>query len=284
MTDTGIVIAREHPTSLDAPAASPFVLRQGIASRDEEVLDRLFTLGLGVRGNDIADLIHASRRRPGQSPPLVVVAHQPNMCAATNIASTLVCAAVIAEAVDGTPVFVAIDYDEAGDQRFRSPHLPPASDGGEEAFLAGAVPKRSRRVPAFALPPPAPDVRNMWRDRHGQAVLHWRRRLGMPGRFRPLDDCFDFEAPSLTAWGSEQLVRHLAGDFGISLEANSALAGLRATAPERTDLLQLIMAKRPDLSAELLWRMCSQCRGRMPVRLLSTDHAEWACGPCGTCQ
>jgi hypothetical protein len=89
--------------------------------------------------------------------PILRVSHQPNLFAGLNIMGLNFLMSNALKALDAVPIFVSIDYDEAGDQRFRAPMLPSAQ-GQNLIYLRGAVPRSRRRAIACSIEKPRIEV------------------------------------------------------------------------------------------------------------------------------
>jgi len=113
---------------------------------------------------------------------IVRVFHQPNLFAALNIAGLMKLADSACESLESNllirPVslFVVLDYDEAGDQRFRTPFLPAWSNVGL-VRLSGAVPERLRKSLACTVATPNVDHVSDWMVKFELAVKGWGRLL-----------------------------------------------------------------------------------------------------------
>ncbi len=115
------------------------------------------------------------------------VSHQPNSLAALNILLPHLVLDEVADDVEtrtaSRPViiFCMVDYDDAGDTRFRTPVLCPSPQ--QLRALPSAVPKALHRTVAAAVPTPATHVIKTWHEATLGAVelwAAWLRRAGIP--------------------------------------------------------------------------------------------------------
>lgn len=101
-------------------------------------------------------------------------AHQPNILASCGVVAPAFQLYSQYKETKSIPLFLVIDYDEGGDQRFRSPCLPSLPNtNGSRYFLNGAVRKSDRKKLANTLFIADETIRS-WEVKYQQNMLFWR--------------------------------------------------------------------------------------------------------------
>jgi hypothetical protein len=262
------------------------------------------------------------RLRQGGQP--IRVFHQPNTLAGLNIGGLAVVADYSCELLaphNGTrpiAVFLALDYDDAGDQRFRTPQLPAWSEV-KILRLGGVVQGSLRRRVACAVPTPPKDRVMDWLLKITEAAKMWARLLRRAGasvnpyrevneKAKQMTDVYlryYQELASLTlanaaalswllnvAWEldtivipSSWLLKYSYKDM-IFFARDEGAYSSKATAEVMTaaSVLQLdILPKAINLRNKGIWRVCPQCFTRNFMRLIvevDSTIGEWECSSC----
>lgn len=111
---------------------------------------------------------------------VILWCHQPNLLMSLAVQSCALHAAELASRRNASLVFVATDYDAAGDQRFRAPCIGPNRPSSEEcAYLSGAIRRHDREKPANQVNL-RPGISLEWSRRHRSAVNTYRDAVGRP--------------------------------------------------------------------------------------------------------
>lgn len=216
--------------------------------------------------------------------PIVRVSHQPNLFAGLNIGGLLIIAEELAKKSGGIVVFVSIDYDDAGDQRFRSPILPPLQ-GKNPIHIKGAVKKADRQKVAFAAPAPDIETAKSWVALHKQVAAHFGSNPS--GSFSslarlPITKLLS-QSKSLTDFNLALLL-HLSSFINdapvIFVQASQCLPLL---ASNINLLVTKILRQYPEQSPNLVWRICDFCLRRCHTTLTLQEpfiHCAWYCPSC----
>jgi len=235
---------------------------------------------------------------------LLRVSHQPNSLTGLNILIPLLMLTrgTTSSAKVGQPVtvFFIVDYDEARDQRFRTPVLPSPSGQGV-LFMESAVRKVDRHRIAAAVPTPRPVVLKSWGDQLLWVVKAWStqlRRLGL-------------DVPSRRAAVSQ--TEALVGELHSVMQAEHFLTQANAVLLSRlcnnvwgldaifvferrmwaavsADLVRFLSLDIPQAERDEirlgLWRLCLQCHERCPTTVYISGTgdlvADWRCAHCAT--
>lgn len=268
--------------------------------------------------------VQAALARLRAGAKIIRIFHQPDTLMGLNIAGLLDLADRASEVLAGgtgqrpVAVFILLDYDVAGDQRFRAPYLPGRLHFGL-THLSGAVPTKARRRIACATPPPSVAQVDSWMHLFNEAAMSWAdllRRAGEPiltpseiqDRLSAVAKAIAHayrSMPSLTlanaaaaswmaniAWGldtvfvpSSWLLGHSHGDM-INILRNGMDWSERATQGINQALTSLggaPLAKQIDLHTRGVWRVCPQCLNRIPMRVVPESDrtiGSWLCQSC----
>lgn len=230
---------------------------------------------------------------------LFKISHQPNTFVTQNIATmSHVQTAIVSHHLQqtGVPpvvVFILIDYDVAGDARFRGGTLP-TQDGGH-ARLRGAVHQRDHDRLAFAIPLPSRERLVEWSASLTNATIHMGRRLESAGvaptslaesrdKMSVLLEMFREtweNASSLVKWNSfalSHIVNLTWRHNTVFIPASFMIAELASEIEESATVLAA-----DSSPASLVWRTCPVCFTR--CRCTSVPRrprlASSACPGCG---
>lgn len=218
--------------------------------------------------------------------PVIRVSHQPNLFAGLNVLGLTLHACVIARTTGSVPVFVGIDYDEAGDQRFRTSLLPP-TNGSTSVYLKSAVPKRQRRMIACSVPKPGIEDLRDWVRLQAQTAQHWRKRLGLPVYQKSLLSDLPYieyvnKADSLTEFTLSLMVFYAKEVFGCDILAVRASRLLPYLNTFINELMKVLVEGDSSCANRLVWRTCGICYERCAAvpQNGSQIFAEWQCNSC----
>ena len=238
---------------------------------------------LGLMGDRRKELLHLIQ----SGAPVTRVSHQPNLFASLNILGLNHLAGDIADATKSVAVFVSIDYDEAGDQRFRSTILPPTS-GSTPQYLSRAVPKDQRRAIACSIEKPSIQSLRYLLDTQKHSVKYWRRQLGLPPVRQSLLDTSLFEpylanASSLAEFNLALIAHFTKEVFNKDIVVVQASKLLPHLNEQVNKLAGKLIAFEPTCANKLVWHICNKCYQRLPTKLKSEDGSilvEWNCTRC----
>lgn len=119
---------------------------------------------------------------------LLRVAHQPNVFPYMGVVSQFLfiysTAEILAKRYDIPTValYLIVDYDTAGDSRFRTAHFPATNKSDSTIDISVHVPKDSFNKPMFSLPRPPEELVSKWFERIESAARHdliYLRRSGV---------------------------------------------------------------------------------------------------------
>lgn len=208
---------------------------------------------------------------------LVLTAHQPNLLASAAVIAPSIVAHQVARETGANVMFKAVDYDVAGDQRFRSPVLPSISvKTGGALILGGAVPKRRRKQIASSVEMPD-GVVERWRETYEQSLRSWLRSGAGATPPRDMNYLEPIEKRLIIDAGIAQLDADLL-DLGIPIEVSKASTlWARSASDLISKLIELgLLADSTDL---WLWYVCPTCHQRSPACLTPIEVTS----NCRTC-
>ncbi|HSE61889.1 MAG TPA: hypothetical protein VLA88_06390 [Candidatus Saccharimonadales bacterium] len=218
--------------------------------------------------------------------PVIRVSHQPNLFAGLNVLGLTMYACEIAKMTGSIPVLVGVDYDEAGDQRFRTSLLPP-TNGSAPVYLKGAVPRGLRRMVAYGVPKPDAEIVRDWIKLQEQTALHWRRHFKLFANQRYLISDLPYleflnRADSLTEFNLSLMVFYAKEVFGCDILAVPASRLLPNLNGPINELINTLVEADPTCANRLIWRICGTCYERCPTvpQNGSRLFAGWRCTFC----
>lgn len=217
-------------------------------------------------------------RVPAHGDPLpegcFLAAHQPNLLASLAVVSPLLVGAADARKSSVPFAFKAVDYDAAGDQRFRTPVLPSMPTSPHPNLnLSGAVVRNKRNQPAFAVEFQSSTIQR-WRDTYKQALRSWQRETALTPTSRTAPVLDKLTNESLTAVGLSQLLDDLTELSARPLSVPASVVWAECCSELTHDLLTSV-----SCSSRLFWLHCPACSERSP-----TDYETgWITAQCSTC-
>jgi hypothetical protein len=221
------------------------------------------------------------------------ISHQPNILSGLNIVGLAILQAEMrrilrADGLQAVIVFVANDYDIAGDRRFRTPVVPHWSRR-EVVALTGAVSRQYFKRPALLAPSLAPCCFDRWAQTITQSAQFWAPTINPDGDASPeavvsrceaamerlamtLDD-----SPSAADSGRALLDAMLNDIFGLDVlvVSESLLIPL-----VREEVEAILAGAAPDQTGRLLWRVCPACFSLVAAPLTAALQARWRCSVC----
>lgn len=228
---------------------------------------------------------HASIQKIDQGHPVVIWCHQPNLLASWTVLSAGLHAFLLARQQGAVAVFVVIDYDDASDQRFRAPSLPPKhSTSDDEYTLPGAVPRSKRRCVARSVTMSSETARS-WSAKYNEVIRAWRNLLGTEtGRCDDILDLNHLANTRITDAGMLQIVHDLM-QVGVHdlvpARASDIWASLFGDAIDLARFLVTSKLARPDT---LLWWICPNCKCRRKAVVTAVRNKSMVWAKCDVCQ
>ena len=217
--------------------------------------------------------------------PISIWVHQPNVLSSYAVLSSAIELYRYSKENNTIPVFVVLDYDEGGDQRFRAPCLPaihPIRDF--RYFLNGAVRKKDRKKIANTLTI-SQDVLEKWKDRYRNNLIYWSRyyNLDIDVDVVNCSDRFSvFHEKIITEASTLQILNDLES-LNISgivpIFASDIWATVYKLAIELS--LRLVELKRLKQD-EVVWWICPVCKERKRCSIERGSVIESKCNNCST--
>lgn len=212
---------------------------------------------------------HLNIQRIKNGNPIVMWAHQPNILSSISVLSSAIELVKYARKVGAVPVFVVMDYDESGDQRFRSPCLPAQKNSKDSKyFLNGAVAKSNRKKLANSLVI-SNSVLDSWNIKYTSNLLYWQKYLSIENtKILEKDVIFHFRNRIITKAATLQILddlRWLGFDGVIPVFASEVWNDLYSHMPFLELQNQLIN------SDKLLWWICPNCLERKQCHILNSQ-------------
>lgn len=223
------------------------------------------------------------------------VSHQPNTLCQLNVVGLTILANKLSLDIERSfnakcqVLFICIDYDVAGDQRFRGPRLPGIKEGSVFG-LNGAVPKFYHETPALFCPSVPKSTLQAWSSSLMNSASFWSRNIGkIKYTKHSLVAAIEHEMKEYSRGNSicEQNIFHLMdlvlNKFSLpvifarasSLFAKSA-AALKSLLEmgERNEQLMCYLDKS-------IWRFCNQCLDRSEFSLRGMHNSDsYLCEKC----
>ena len=255
--------------------------------------------------------------------PIIHIVHQPNTFISLNVLGLVLLAEKFNylfqpqnDKLKPVILFVGLDYDSAGDKRFRSPIIP---DLTKSRFLSakGIVAKKARGRVALSVPSPSSTVITKLIDTMYQSAIKWRilfspyniSKKALQQRRRILTNNFlrIYSSTSIITDANLQAISWFTNnlwevDSVLFVPASQLLLFnferllylIHRGIQHEQEINESLYAfyKRHQIQGKLisfkhrgLWRVCPKCLERKPVTVLdsSAKHltVKWKCAKCG---
>lgn len=233
------------------------------------------SMGSGKRKNLLEQILKGA--------PIAIWSHQPNILPSCGVVAPVLQLYKHCEDARSIPVFLVIDYDEGGDQRFRAPCLPslPNSDS-TRYFLDGAVKKSDRKKVANTLYIDDKTV-HRWEVNYRQNMLYWLRQLGNKHHVKDRGEVFSLFLGSRITEGSTLQILDSLDQIGIDdmlpVFASDIWGSVISTVA--SILLDLIKQDIVD-GSQMLWWICPSCLERKKCHIDLSGTVKSDCFNCTT--
>ena len=216
-----------------------------------------------------------------ENKPISIWVHQPNILTSLTVLSSAIELFQYSKNFNTIPVFVILDYDEAGDQRFRSPSLPSINDLNNKYFLTGAVNKKNRKKIANTIVLKK-ELIDEWEIKYKDNLRRWSKYLNINTHdsLNKKSNFDFFHGRKVTEASTLQILEDLKR-IGIDGIVPVFASNIWRTLYKESISYSLEFIKNKKIKFdELLWWICPNCNERKSSLLSLNGLVDSECRKC----